>query len=71
MNVMVLQWPGSSVGIATDYELGGSGIESRWGARFSFDETGPGAHTNSCTRVTRSFLGVESGRGVTPTPYPF
>jgi hypothetical protein len=27
--------PGSSVGIATDYGLGGPGIESRWGARFS------------------------------------
>ena len=26
--------PGSSVGIATDYGLGGPGIESRWGEIF-------------------------------------
>jgi hypothetical protein len=26
--------PGSSVGIATDYGLGGPGIESRWGKIF-------------------------------------
>ena len=35
----------SSVGIATRYGLGGPGIESRWGARFSTPvQTGPGAH---------------------------
>jgi hypothetical protein len=28
------QGPGSSVGIAAGYVLGGPGIESRWGARF-------------------------------------
>jgi hypothetical protein len=27
--------PGNSVGIATDYELDGPGIESRWGRDFS------------------------------------
>jgi hypothetical protein len=33
------------VGIATRYGLDGSGIESRWGARFSvLVQTGPGAH---------------------------
>jgi hypothetical protein len=33
-------------------------------------QTGPGAHTVSCTMGTGSFLGVESGRGVTLTPHP-
>ena len=28
-------WAGSPVGIATGYGLGGPGIESMWGARFS------------------------------------
>ena len=38
------QEPGSSVGIATRYGLGGPGIESRCGARFSAPiQTGPGA----------------------------
>jgi hypothetical protein len=63
--------PGSSVGIATDYglEVRGS-IPS--GARFSAPvQTGPVAHPASCTMSTRSFPGVESGRGVTLTPHPF
>jgi hypothetical protein len=35
----------SSVGIETDYELDGRGIESRWGASLSAPvQTGPGAH---------------------------
>jgi len=64
--------PGSVVGIATDYALDGPGIESRWGARFSAPvQTGPGAHTASCTMGTGSFPGVKSGRGLTLTPYPF
>jgi hypothetical protein len=33
-------------------------------------QTGPGAHPASCTMGTGSFLGVESGRGVTLTPHP-
>ena len=50
--------PGSSVGIATGYGLDGPGIESRWGARFPAPvQTGPGAHTASCTMGTRSFRG--------------
>ena len=58
--------PGSSVGIATGYGLGGPGIESPWGARFSAPvQTGPGAHTASCTIGTGSFPGVKRGRGVT------
>jgi hypothetical protein len=63
--------PASSVRIATSYGLGGPGIESRWGARFSEPvQTGPGAHTPSCTMGTRSFPAVESLRGVTLTPNP-
>ena len=63
--------PGRSVGIATGYGLDGPGIESRWGARFSSPvQTGPGAHTASCTMGTWSFPGVKSGRGVTLTPHP-
>jgi hypothetical protein len=62
---------GSSVGIATGYELDGPGIESRWGARFSTPvQTGPGVHPASCTMGTGSFPGVESDRGVTLTPHP-
>jgi hypothetical protein len=33
-------------------------------------QTGPGAHTASCTRGTGSFPGVENGQGVTLIPYP-
>jgi hypothetical protein len=41
------------------------------GARFSAPvQTGPGAHPASCTMGTWSFLGVESGRGMTLTPHP-
>jgi len=41
------------------------------GERFSAPvQTGPGAHPASCTVGTRSFSGVESGRGVTLTPQP-
>ena len=63
--------PGSSAGIATGYGLGGAGIESRWGARFSAPvQTGPGAHPASCTVGTGSFPVVKSGRGVTLNPRP-
>ena len=63
--------PGSVVGIATGYGLDGPGIESRWGRDFSAPvQTGPGAHTASCTVGTRSFPGVKNGRGVTLTPHP-
>jgi len=33
-------------------------------------QTGPGAHSASCTRGSGSFLGVKSGRGVTLNPHP-
>ena len=45
----------SSVGTATRYGLDGSGIESRWGARFSAPvQTVPGAYPASCTVGTGS-----------------
>jgi len=63
--------PGSVVGTATGYGLDGPGIESLRGASFSAPvQTGPGAHTTSCTTGTGSFPGVKSGRGVTLTPHP-
>ena len=41
------------------------------GARFSaLVQNRPGAHPASCTMGTVSFLGVQSGRGVTLTPHP-
>ena len=76
---MAERGPGSSVGIVTGYGLDGSGIESRWEAWFFRTypdqpwgpvQTGPGAHTASCTMGTGSFPGVKSGRGVTLTPHP-
>jgi hypothetical protein len=63
--------PGSSVGIATDYELDGLGIESRRGARFSAPvQTCSGAHPASCTIGTWSFPGVNCGWGVLLTSHP-
>jgi hypothetical protein len=63
--------PGSIVGIATDYELDGPEIESRWGAKFSAPvQTGPGADSASSTMGTGSFPGRKSGRSVTLTPHP-
>ena len=64
-NVLICLWD-SSVGIATRYGLDGTGIESRWGARFSAPvHTGPGAHPASCTMSPGFFPGVKRpGRGV-------
>jgi len=63
--------PGSSVGIATGYGLDGPGIETGWGARFfALVQTGPGAHSASCTMGTGCFPGVKGGRGVTLTLRP-
>jgi hypothetical protein len=58
-------WPGSSVGIATGYGLDGPGIESRWGRDFPHL-----SRRAFFTMGTESFLGVNSGRGVTLTPHP-
>ena len=52
--------PGSSVGVATDYGLDVPEIESRWGRDFPSVQTGPGAHSASCTMGTGSFLEVEA-----------
>ena len=61
----------SSVGIATRYGLGGPGIKSWWGARYSAPvQTGPGAHPASYTMGTGSFLGVKRPeRGVDHPPH--
>ena len=61
----------SSVGMATRYGPDGPGIESRWGARFSTPiQTGPGAHSGSCTKGTGSFPRVKRpGRGVDHPPH--
>jgi hypothetical protein len=49
---------------------GRSGDRIPVGARFSAPvQTGPGAHPASCKMDTVSFPGVESGRGLTLTPY--
>jgi hypothetical protein len=51
----------SAVGIATHYGLDGSGIESRWGARFSAPvQTGPGAHPACCMMGTGSLQGLKA-----------
>jgi hypothetical protein len=62
---------GNSVGIATGYGLDGPGIESQWGARyFAHVQTGPGAHSVSCTVGTGSFPGIKwPGRGA-DHPHP-
>ena len=62
--------PSSSVGIATDYGMNGSGIESRWGRDFPPVQTGSGAHASSSTMGTGSFPGVKCGRGVLLTTHP-
>ena len=54
----------------TRYGLDGSGLESRWGARFSAPvQTGPAAHPASYTMGTGSFPGVKRPmRGVEHPP---
>jgi len=68
--LFLLSGPDSSVGIATGYGLDGAGIESRWGRDFPPVQTGPGAHSASCTMGTGSFPAVKSGRGMTLNPQP-
>ena len=70
LNKISDHYTNSSVGIATRYGLGGPGIESRWGARFSASvQTGPGAHTASCTMGTGSSPGLKRPvRGVDHPP---
>jgi hypothetical protein len=56
--------------MAADYGLNGSGIESRWEARFfAHVQTGPEAHPASCTMGTGSFPGVKRpGHGADRPP---
>jgi len=61
---------GCSVGIATDYELDGPGIESQWGRDFPPVQTGPGAHPASCKMGTGFFPGVKCGQSVVLTTHP-
>jgi hypothetical protein len=57
MTLVAVSWD-SVVGIATRYGLDGSGIESRWRARFSAPvHTGPGAHPASYTMGKGLFTG--------------
>ena len=61
----------TAVSIETAYGLSGSGIESRWGVRFSVPvQTVPEAHPASCTMGTESFPEVVCGWDVTLTPLP-
>jgi hypothetical protein len=63
--------PGSSVGIATGYELDGPEIESSLGRDFSHlcrRTLRPIQHP--VPRVSGLSLGVESGRSLTLTPHP-
>ena len=62
--------PDRSVGIATELQAGRSGNRIPVEARFSAVHTGPGAHPASHTMGAGSFLGVESGPGVTLNPHP-
>ena len=71
MHIHILKYcgPGSSVGIATDYGMDGLG-SNPVGTRFSALQTGPGAHSASCTMGTGSFSGVKCGRGAPLTTHP-
>jgi hypothetical protein len=60
--------PGSVVGIATSYGLGGPGIRSRW--ERDFPHQSRPAYPASYTMSTGYFLGAKSGRGVMLTPHP-
>ena len=62
--------PGSSVGIATDYGLDGSGSNPGGGRDFPPVQTGPGAHPASCKMGTGSFPGVKCSWGVLLSTHP-
>ena len=62
--------PGSSVGTATELRDGRSGDRIPVGRDFPPVQTGPGAHTASCTMGTGSFPGGKYGRGVLLTTHP-
>jgi len=60
----------SAVGIATRYGVDGSGIETRWGAKFfRLVQTVPGTYPASYTMNTGSFQGAnQPRRGVDHPP---
>jgi len=62
--------PGSSVGMANDYGLEGPGANPGGDEIFCPVQTGPGAHPDACKMDTRSFPGVQCGRGVLLTTHP-
>ena len=67
----VLQWAGYRSRYSDWLRAERSGDWFPVRARFSAPvQTGPGAHTASCTIGTGSFPGVKSGRGMTLTPHP-
>jgi len=59
-----ISWAGSSVGIATELQVGRSGVESRWGLDIPPVQTGLGAHPASFKIGYRFFPGgkVRPGR---------
>ena len=64
-----MRGPGSSVGIATGYELDGPRSNPGGGRVSALVQTGPGVHPASCTMGTGYYPGLKSGQGVTLTPH--
>jgi hypothetical protein len=70
-NYNVKSGPGSSVGIATGYELDGPGIEFRWGRDFPYlSRPALGPTQPPVQWVPGLSRGVESDWVVTLTPHP-
>ena len=67
--ISILCGPGSSVGIATDYGAGRSGIESRWGRDFPPVQTALGP-TQPPVQWVPGLSRGRGGRGVGLTPHP-
>ena len=62
--------PGSSAGIATDYELGGPGSNLHWGEILRPSRPTLGPIQPPVKIGTGSFPGVKYGRGVLLTTHP-